>query len=362
MSLLWKQVYKHIVNGKKKLRLFAASFLIFSISGCYVTRLAFHHNNLFNSRRLISEVYSDKQTSEKIKKKIISLQKILSFAREEGLNVENAYRYYIEIDQDVVSYIVQAAHQDKLKNIYWWFPIVGSVPYLGFYDQTERDEKAAELRLKGYDVYEGDVGAFSSLGWFEDPIYSSMFRRSTASLANLVFHELVHRTYWVPGSTTFNENVATYLADALTVKFLQKNKWNKMLIFYNQKKNDKKLYKKWLSELKTTLEELYEKFPVGDKKLLIEEKNDIYRVFTQKKRPAFEVVDYIGDGPWNNATFLAASLYNPDLGSFKKAFLCSDARNAGEFLHLIQSKLEIFSDPFEALQDFCPGSDSATNE
>jgi len=107
-----------------------------------------------------------------------------------------------------------------LESITWWFPIVGRVPYLGYFSKADRDSKASELRTEGYDVYETGVGAYSSLGWFDDPIYSPMLRRSEADFAHLIFHELTHRTLWIRGSVEFNENLAEYAADFLLEKLL----------------------------------------------------------------------------------------------------------------------------------------------
>ena len=106
---------------------------------------------------------------------------MFSTPEEIGLNTDGAYLYYIHTEQPVVSYLVQAAHADKLKSVKWWFPIVGSVPYKGYFTRSDRDAEAEKLRQQGYDVYTTGVGAFSSLGWFDDPIFSSMLRRNTAS-------------------------------------------------------------------------------------------------------------------------------------------------------------------------------------
>ena len=87
--------------------------------------------------------------------------RILSFAESHGLNASGAYKYYIATKEPVVSYIVQAAYADRLEFVTWWFPVVGDVPYLGFFKKPERDAKAAELTASGYDVHTSGAGAFS---------------------------------------------------------------------------------------------------------------------------------------------------------------------------------------------------------
>src|SRR5690606_18969091 len=113
---------------------------------------------------------------------------------------------------------------DRLEFVTWWFPVVGSVPYIGYFDKADRDAKATELKQQGYDVSVGGAGAFSSLGWFEDPIFSSMLDRGPADTAHLFIHELTHRTLWIPGSTEFNENLAEYVSYRLTPQYLRKTK------------------------------------------------------------------------------------------------------------------------------------------
>ena len=201
------------------------------LSGCYVTGQAWHQNNLLNSRRPI----------------LLLLQEILAFAGQAGLNVRGAYRYYIELPQPVVSYLVYGAKADRLEAVTWWFPIVGRVPYLGFFDKGDRDDKAGELEAQGYDVYRGAAAAFSSLGWFEDPVFSSMLRRRSSALAHLFFHELTHRTYWAAGSAEFNENLAEFVAHRLTREFLEQKGSSQQLQRYEQVRRDRRLFKKWLT-------------------------------------------------------------------------------------------------------------------
>jgi len=320
---------------------------------CYVTRQALHHNHLFNSRRHISQVLGDPATDSATRKKLGQLRNILEYSARQGLNSAGAYRYYIPLEGDVVSYLVQAAWADKLESVTWWFPVTGDVPYLGFFEESEREEEAASLKSQGYDVWKSEASAFSGLGWFEDPVFSSFLRRSRASLAELIFHELVHRTLWVSGYATFNENLASYLDEVMTHNYLKEKGDSQGLEKYLNKKSDRNLYKQWLSDLKKALMALYEAPPPGGKSALLAAKDKIFQRFTTQLRPAFKGYDYVGKEPWNNARVLAASLYSPDTERFAKAHACSSRLSPGEFLKVLAEAIEQYDEPFEALDSLC---------
>ena len=106
-------------------------------------------------------------------------------------------------------------------------------------------------------IFQNSVAAFSSLGWFEDPIYSSMLLRSDDSFVALILHELIHRTLWISGKAKLNENIAEFGGIFLTKKFLKENEMNRELNHFVDKLSDRKLLKIWIGSLKKDLSELY---------------------------------------------------------------------------------------------------------
>src|SRR5690606_3806447 len=115
------------------------------------------------------------------------------------------------LDRRYVSWTVSASDPWRLQPYEWSFPIVGRVPYLGFFKEEEAREKEQELIQKGLDTYLRGVSAYSTLGWFEDPLLSSMLNYEDHVLAETLIHELVHTTIWIKNSTDFNERLASYL-------------------------------------------------------------------------------------------------------------------------------------------------------
>jgi predicted aminopeptidase len=334
-------------------------------SGCYVLRSGLHHNDLFNSRRPVEDVVADPETNDEVRRRLAYVARVLDFAAGAGLNTAGAYGYFIQNDRSVVSYIVQAAHPDQLKSVTWWFPVVGRVPYLGFFEEKERDAKAAELSAKGFDVDLGMAGAFSSLGWFDDPIFSSMLGRQEGDLAHLFLHELVHRTVWIPGSTAFNEQLAEYVAELLTSEFLKINSMARELDRYQAKRHDRRLFHAWLQRLRSSLEELYARRGELPRPAVLARKQTIFERFqTEPVKPAFRRVDYVAAGaPWNNAAVLASSLYAPDAGRFARAHACvgRDATVAAFLAALAErtSEFKGVADPHVVLDGLCANAYSA---
>jgi predicted aminopeptidase len=331
-----------------------ALITVFLSAGCYSVRQALHHNDLFNSRRPIMEVLADNGVDEKTKAALANVARILDFAATHGLNAENSYTYYIDTTDPHVSYLVQAAWPDRFEFRTWWFPVVGDVPYLGFFEKSERDAMAESLEKQGFDVYTAGVGAFSSLGWFDDPLFTSMLRRSETDLAHLLFHELTHRTVWIPGSVVFNENLAEYIADVMTEEYLLAIGKKPIIQAYFDKKADKKSFRIWLRSLKSELGAWYDAQKGTPQEQVIAGKKAIIDKYTGKGlRPKFKRYDYVGDDKWNNASILGASLYTPDIEVFEKAHACIGHGHLYRFLMALKLAAKQRGDGFKGLDSLC---------
>lgn len=325
-------------------------------SGCYVTRLSFKQNNLFNARRPISEVVVDKATPPHTKSRLLKLEKILEFAEAAGLNASDSYRYFIEVPDGVISYTVQACPPFEFRSETWWFPFVGRVPYLGFFDKAERDLEAARLKESGFDVSVGKVGGFSSLGWFEDPVYSPMLERNDSDLALLFFHELTHRTFWQPNAVLFNEQLAEFVGRKLTREYLRATNQEKELLQAEALFRDEARLQKWIVTLKGRLEAFYTSMESREPTAAdLLNKNQIIENFKTAQLPTWEteLFGYVAKRQWNNAAILGAGLYTPDEGRFQRAYNCTGATSAGAFLQILQNRLGSPDSVFEDLDHLC---------
>lgn len=290
------------------------------------------------------------------------VEDIRAFARREGLAVGGAYSTYIESPHDAVSYVVQASDPLRLKLRKWWFPIIGEMPYLGFFHEKNRDEKAAELRTLGYDVALSEAGAFSSLGWYDDPIYSSMLNRSLSSLAHLLFHELTHRTFWIPNEADLNEHMAEFVATTLTRAYLKGKNKKGQLDDYVKWLDDKRLYGHWLKKMRKDLQTLYNETELSDNAKLAA-KAEIFARYMDEDFPKFATnrYNYLRKMEWNNAVVLATSMYVPMLGPFENAYKCGNFTSVGNFLTALKGKITEDNRPArKVLESFCSPSTVAS--
>jgi predicted aminopeptidase len=142
------------------------------------------------------------------------VQDIKSYAVGEiGLKDDAGYSRYKEIDRDYLVNVVQACDAVSFAPYYWSYPILGNLPYKGFYDAADAQAEAARLKNEGYDVIVRRADAFSTLGVFADPIYSFMKGYSIVDLASLIIHEQTHATVFIKGQSQFNEELATFVGD-----------------------------------------------------------------------------------------------------------------------------------------------------
>lgn len=168
-------------------------------------------NVLWNARP-VEEIMQDPTVPDSLKQRL----QLIGDVREWGvanLALQETKNYTTVYDQkgEEILWIVTACKPYSLENKEWRFPIVGTVSYKGFFDHDKLLAEEAALKAEGWDTYVRSVGAWSTLGWFRDPILSNMLFRLEGDLINTVLHELTHATVFVKDSLTFNENLATFI-------------------------------------------------------------------------------------------------------------------------------------------------------
>jgi predicted aminopeptidase len=142
----------------------------------------------------------------------LRVQEIRRFALEElGLRETSNYTKYVDIDRDYLAAVVSASAGDSFARHEWWFPIVGSVPYKGFFNPADARKERTKLEKKGLDVWVRGVEALSTLGWFSDPLYSYMKNYPPHRLADLIIHESTHATIYLKSHAQFNEELAEFV-------------------------------------------------------------------------------------------------------------------------------------------------------
>ena len=175
--------------------------------------------DLLRRARPIDEVIADPETPARTRVLLGEIAGIRAFAATSGLRTGKNYKTYVEVAPEATVWFVGAADPLSFKPLRWCFPIAGCFTGLGWFDQEEALDHRDQLRKRGYDAMARPAGAYSTGGWFHDPITSSMLAEGTdafAELANVVLHESVHATVFIPDQPFFNEGLAEYVGDALT--------------------------------------------------------------------------------------------------------------------------------------------------
>jgi predicted aminopeptidase len=169
--------------------------------------------------RPIDDVIADPATPAALRERLAWIHEVRAFASRLGLEVNDQYTRYVEWPGDRVVTTVVATPPGSLEPHEFWFPIVGNVPYKGFFDLARAEAEAERLRADDYDVCVVPVRAYSTLGWFEDPITGPMLRGGDGTLVETLLHELVHATAYLPSEADFNESVASFIGEEGSVRF-----------------------------------------------------------------------------------------------------------------------------------------------
>ena len=196
------------------------------VGGCqslsYYTQAIGGHLRVMASARPVSDWLADPDIDPQLRQRLQTAQRIREFAsRELGLPDNASYASYADLNRSAVVWNVFAAPQFSVEPKSECFPFTGCVSYRGFYSEEEARRHADRLRADGLDVYMGGVPAYSTLGWFDDPLLSTFIRYPDAQLARLLFHELSHQLAYAKGDTTFNESFAVTVEEEGVKRWLE---------------------------------------------------------------------------------------------------------------------------------------------
>lgn len=194
-----------------------------ALTGCdagYIAHAAWEEGRLLWRRQPIATVLAKKDLPADVSAKLQTVLAVRKFDEDKlGLRVGGAYKTVTNVDQRAIVWVVMAAPRDSLTPYTWWFPIVGNVPYRGYFDKNAAEAMAASMESQGYDTYVRPAVAFSSLGFFNDPLLSNLLALDRVELAGVITHELFHRTYFLASDITFDESAATWVGGRGAAEF-----------------------------------------------------------------------------------------------------------------------------------------------
>jgi predicted aminopeptidase len=321
----------------------------FALSGCtagYVVRAAYEEARLLWRREPIDRMLAA-EADPSVREKLELTLAVRRFAAADlHLAVGGSYSSVAKVDAGQVVHVVSAAPRDRLVPYTWWFPVVGRVPYRAYFDVADANALAADLERQGYDTYVRPAVAFSTLGWFDDPLLSTLLRYDDERLAETIIHELLHNTIYVPGQTAFNESFATFVghrgAGAFFLAQAEVERAQRAVARWQ----DALTYSAFLGRLIDELTPAYAAGIAPDQRAALFDR--ARAAFAQEH---WQTTEYAGfeQEPLNNAVILHDQLYADRLQLFEAAY----SRNGGDLqatILWIRESVSDHSDPFGALQ------------
>ena len=195
------------------------------VSGCspiYVLRAAYEEGKILWRREPIANFIQNAEVPQDTNEKLLLVLAVREYSRDVlKLNVRGSYSSYSYVDRPDLTYIVIAAPKTELRPYTWWFLIIGSVPYKGYFSKQDAEAEIERLKAEGYDTNMRTSAAFSTLGWFDDPLLSHLLKYDRVMLSEIVFHELFHNTLYVKGASAFNESVANFVGHRASIDFFR---------------------------------------------------------------------------------------------------------------------------------------------
>jgi predicted aminopeptidase len=324
------------------------------LAGCragYVAKVGAEHLRFLSRAEPISEVITrTTETSRKEKLELVLAAR--EFALENGLDPGGSYAEVSETSGLARAHVVTAAYEDRLEPYVWRYPVVGRMPYRGYFERADADAFAAKLAAEGFDTYVVEASGYSTLGWFDDPLPSGVLELDAAGLAGFVFHELTHRRLFVSGHVDFNETLASAVEMRLTMAFFAERADRASLRLAQRR------YAAWLDQahacdgLAARLDELFARRDEYSKGRLLEERAHIYSRAVPRLRSVGLLSPEGGEEPLNNARLLAWYRYRRRVPEIERFF--AKFATIGTALAELELRLRDDSDPWRALRD---GSD-----
>ena len=301
------------------------SALLLSTTGCsltYVYHAAKGQYQLLHDSIPVEEALAGEALSPEENERLQLVALVKAFGEEElGLKrTENYQTVYLESNQAPM-YVLSASPKDRLKHVTWWFPLVGRMPYLGFFDLEEAKKKEEKLAHKDLDVFMGIANAYSTLGWFKDPVTMNLLEGSTLDLVETILHEMTHTTLYLKGEGAFNEGLAVLVGKAGALEFFE-NKYGPLDPLTIEARNsmaDERIFSLYMDSLLDELDKLYSS-PISYQEKLIK-REEVFASFLDrfveiKAQLKTDYFIHFGTVGLNNAYLMAIGLYHRNFESF----------------------------------------------
>jgi predicted aminopeptidase len=296
------------------------------LCGCdtlrYYSQAVGGHLDLMRRAAPIDEQLGRDSVPAALKAKLQAVLRIREFAsRELGLPDNGSYRSYADLGRPYVLWNVFAAPEFSVEPVSSCFVLAGCVSYRGYFREADAQAEGASLRARDYDVHVGGVPAYSTLGWFDDPVLNTFIQYPEAALARLMFHELAHQVLYVKNDTRFNESFAATVEQAGVERWLAQSGSNSDRAAYERLQRMRNEFVALILKYRATLEQYYgEDLPVEEKRVgkarLFAEMEEEYRQL-KTSWGGFAGYDRWFARKPNNATLVSVALYTELVPAFQ---------------------------------------------
>jgi predicted aminopeptidase len=353
------------VVGRLLLVLLGALVLTAVVAWCasedvrYVARAGYEEARILLRRRPIARLVADRATAPAMRAKLELVLAARAFAADSlGLAAKRTYTTFARVDHDTLVLVLSASPADRLAEHLWSFPVVGEVPYKGFFDPRRAADEARRLERAGMDTYLRPSAAFSTLGWFNDPLLSTLLREDSVELAATVIHEILHNTVWAPGYEAFNESFANEVGYRGAADFFRARGESGNADRAEARWRDELRLGRFYADLVRRLDALYASGLAGAAL-----RGARARVFQNAQArlagpvgATFETLDgrWLAARPLNNAVVLAQRLYRTDLDRLDRVVVANGGslRAAVADVH---RRLAAVGDPWSAMDGAAAG-------
>jgi len=290
----------------------------------YVTRAGLEEMSILQNREPIAELVANRTTDPAVRHALRLVLESRDYAASLGLEAKETYTTYSDVGRDTLLLVLQAAPKDCICPYTWKYPIVGQIPYKGFFDFAAARREADRLAARGYDVYLRPSAAFSTLGWFNDPLLSTALTHDSVELAATVFHEIAHNTLYVRSATPFNESFAQFVGYRSAESFFTERSDTANARQASDRLNDEMVLGEFYATLITRLDSLYATKPDS---AALEAGRTAAAVWARAEllgpvgaRLRSYRLGNLPERPINNARLIGATLYRTRLDLFDRWF------------------------------------------
>lgn len=319
----------------------------FLVAGCaapsYYSQAVTGHLKLMSQREEIDQILASGSADPELARELALSVEIREFAVNSlHLPDNGSYTQFVRTGRDAVSWNVVAAPEFSLSPKRWCFLVSGCVPYRGYFRQEDADNFAAKLANDGYDTIVSPVIAYSTLGWFDDPLLDTMFQYREEQLAGFIFHELAHQELFVTGDTGFNESYASFVEQTGVRLWLESSGRSDRLAGWLRLRRAVLDYDGLLRETQTQLEELYASGQPED--IMRREKSSVFRNLRSQylhlvdtKWQGKRYVTPASIGEMNNASLVLANRYRGGICAFRQIW-SESGEDMARFQELARAK------------------------